>query len=136
MKKRLSFQLMKTHIFTPRSFGTLTIVAAISLLSLSLFGQIRGGGRGQRQAAPLPPGEVRISVDGETRHIESNGIPKHEPGQFPTRGNPNPIRPLDYHFTVPANPKVADEITPVERQPFGVAINGVPFDPGTAEYWR
>ncbi|QXD24773.1 YHYH protein [Opitutia bacterium ISCC 51] len=26
--------------------------------------------------------------------------------------------------------------TPVERQPFGVAINGVPFDPGTAEYWR
>ncbi|MCB1124449.1 MAG: YHYH protein, partial [Verrucomicrobiae bacterium] len=90
----------------------------------------------QMEAIELPSSQVQISIAGDKRVIDSNGIPNHDPGDFPNRGNPNALRPLNYHFTVPANPKVADKPTAVERQPFGVAINGVPFDPGTAEYWR
>ena len=115
-------------------FAVIT-TAVLAASMLSLFGQFRPGGPRQREAIELPPGEVAITVQGDKRVIESNGIPKHEPGQFPTRGNPNPIRPLNYKFEVPAEPKESPEITPVERQPFGIALNGVPFDPGTAEYW-
>ena len=35
---------------------------------------------------------------------------------------------------LPAEPEVADQITPM-RGEFGVAINGVPFDPGAAEFY-
>lgn len=127
---------MKATLVTPRSYAFFSALVVFCTLSLSLLGQFRPGGPRNREAIELPPGEVSITVEGDKRHIRANGIPKHETGEFPTRGNPNPIRPLDYHITVPANPQVADEITPVERQPFGIAINGVPFDPGTAEYWR
>lgn len=88
------------------------------------------------QAIDLPANQVTITEKGDKRIIESNGIPNHAPGEFPTQGNPNAIRPLTYHFEVPAEPETAKKDTALERQPFGVAINGVPFDPGTAEYWR
>lgn len=79
-----------------------------------------------------------------TRSISSNGIPDHDVGRFPNRGNPHAIRRQSYHFHLPADPQVADEITPLHLKsrfgppnlPFGVAINGILFDPGTAEYWN
>ena len=30
----------------------------------------------------------------------------------------------------------AGNLTPLGMNPFGVAINGVPFDPGAAEWWN
>lgn len=79
---------------------------------------------------------VRIWVDGSYRYIESNGIPNHDTGAFPNSGNPNTISEQQYHFRVPAAPQRAGRVTPLGMQPFGVAINGVPFDPGAAEYWN
>ena len=80
--------------------------------------------------------EVRIEVKGEYRFISSNGIPDHATGAFPNRGNPNSISPQRYNFRVPANPKVAPQPTALQHQDFGIALNGVPFDPFTAEYWN
>jgi hypothetical protein len=77
-----------------------------------------------------------ISIEGDKRVIESNGIPQHLVGAFPNRGNPHTITEQHYHYEVPANPEVATQATPLVRQPFGVALNGVPFDPGTAEYYQ
>ena len=120
--------------FTFKALGTLSAVFLMSIVSINLFGQFMGGPR-NREAIELPSGEVTISVDGDVRHIKSNGIPKHEPGQFPTRGNPNAIRPLNYHFTVPAEPIVVNEITPVERQPFGgFKLSGVGSKAGGPDY--
>lgn len=70
------------------------------------------------------------------RHISSNGIPDHTPGQFPNNRNPNTITPQHHEFRVPLNPKKAPRPTPVGMMPFGVAINGVPFDPSAAEWWN
>ncbi|MFK7788945.1 MAG: YHYH protein [Phycisphaeraceae bacterium] len=78
---------------------------------------------------------VTIEVKGDARHITSNGIPVHEMGRFPTRGNPNAVAEQTHQYRVPAKPQAADETTSVYGQPFGVALNGVPFDPGTAEIW-
>jgi len=79
---------------------------------------------------------VDIAVRDEYRYITANGIPNHHHGDFPNRGNPNSIRPQSYTFRMPANPRVADRLTPLGMNLFGAAINGVPFDPGAAEWWN
>lgn len=79
--------------------------------------------------------EVTITVNGETRTIAANGIPVHKTGRFPSRGNPNAISEQRYRYGMPAMPQAAKETTSVYGQPFGIALNGVPFDPGTAEIW-
>lgn len=81
-------------------------------------------------------GVTRIHVENGYRTIESDGIPQHETGQFPNPGNPNRIREQNYHFRMPASPRKAGRITQLHLSPFGVAVNGVPFDPGAAEFWN
>ena len=91
-------------------------------------------------AAPAgrPPAtnHVSITVTGGERLIEANGFPNHVPGQFPRQGNPNTIAAQNYHFHLPLSPQVADKPTAVRHLLFGVALNGVPFDPGTAEFYN
>ncbi|GAB5388387.1 MAG: hypothetical protein Alpg2KO_13550 [Alphaproteobacteria bacterium] len=105
-----------------------------------------GGGR----MAPVAPAEepalavteaqlvkARIStrISGQTRVIEANGLPNHATGSFPNRNNPNSIRAQSYRFTVPANPQLTGRARAATGTRFGVALNGVVFDPGTAEYY-
>ncbi len=78
--------------------------------------------------------KVEITEKDGYRFIKSNGIPNHETGQFPNRGNPNRISAQNYNFRVPLEPKKNER--PTFAPLFGVAINGVPFDPGTAELWN
>lgn len=84
----------------------------------------------------LPSSEVKITTDGKYRRIQANGIPDHEPGQFPNRRNPNSIAPQNYDYKVPLHPKVAEKPSPFHMQPFGIAVNGVVFDPFAAEWWQ
>ena len=77
-----------------------------------------------------------ITMQGQKRIVDANGLPDHQPGQFPNRGNPNSISAQHYHFEMPLHPQAASRPTAVRGHLFGVAINGVVFDPGTAEVWR
>lgn len=70
------------------------------------------------------------------RIFTSNGIPDHQPGQFPGRGNPNTISEQKYNLRVTMTPKANDKATPQRGVLAGVALNGVVFDPGTAENWK
>jgi hypothetical protein len=79
---------------------------------------------------------VAISVTGGERIINANGWPDHEPGKFPRPGNPNSIAFQNYNFHLPACAEIASHPTPIGHSLFGVALNGVPFDPGTAEFWN
>ena len=78
--------------------------------------------------------EVKIEVQNGFRTITSNGIPDHATGAFPNSGNPNAIAPQNYHYRVTMTPELTGTDTPTRL--FGVAINGIPFDPGTAELWH
>ncbi len=84
----------------------------------------------------LAENRVKIEVRDGFRYIDANGIPDHQTGAFPNRGNPNSIREQSYNYRVPAEPKEAESTTALRHQPFGIAINGVVFDPATAEYWN
>lgn len=90
--------------------------------------------------------QVCIYTESNQRIIKSNGIPDHNTGKFPNRNNPNRISAQKYTFRIPLTPSKANVITPVHgaqpkgwRPPaaymFGVAINGIPFDPGAGEFW-
>ena len=109
----------------------------ISLATFSMFAQcLIAAETEQGGVKPTFPSEVSIQVEGPVRIIRSNGIPNHVTGQFPNRGNPNTIGTQQYEFRMPADPKPAAKVTPLRMQPFGVAVNGVVFDPGAAEWWN
>ena len=91
------------------------------------------------EKAHRSPGEenaVTIEEIGEFRVVRANGIPDHDTGRFPNRDNPNAIREQDYRFRMPLEPEAANAPVKLEHQLFGVALNGVVFDPQTAEYYR
>lgn len=93
-----------------------------------------GGAR--RSTGGPSTNEVSISVVGDFRIIRANGIPDHQPGQFPNRNNPNTIEPQQYEFRVSTKPKATAHPISLFMQPFGVAVNGVVFDPFAAEWWN
>ena len=90
----------------------------------------------------LPDSAVSMTISGQMRFFTSNGIPDHAPGRFPNRGNPNNVSAQSYTFQVsldPAAPLGAildpSDIRPDRGYLFGVALNGVPFEPATGMNW-
>lgn len=79
---------------------------------------------------------VEITEENGFRVIQANGLPDHTHGQFPNRRNPHSISSQRYHYRVPINPEPAEKLTFLFLSPFGIAVNGVPFDPGAAEFWK
>ena len=85
---------------------------------------------------PATGSRVEVTVAGQTRSIRANGLPAHDTGVFPNAGNPNSIAPQTYAFDLPLGPTVAAQPTPlVLPQPFGIAVNGVLFDPLAAAWY-
>lgn len=112
-------------------------VLVLSLLGIAvLIAQPLGPPQPVPDAKLKVKSEVSINEEGMYRYISTNGIPDHDPGRFPNRGNPNRISAQQYRFRIPLNPVKAPRLIDAGGMPFGVALNGVPFDPGTAELWH
>ncbi len=76
----------------------------------------------------------KMFVDGDNRCFKSNGIPNHEVGEFPTRGNPHSISSQAIEVCVPRKP--VKHITSQKiRGIIGIALNGILFRPNTAGFW-
>ncbi len=82
--------------------------------------------------AALERSMVDVRHEGAYVYIESNGIPNHKTGSFPNRDNPNAITAQNHRYRVTNNPQKMTRATPKEGT-VGVALNGIPFDPATAE---
>ena len=106
-----------------------------NLFSLGLLLLFGVACRSQPFGSPSLP-QVSITDDGQYRYIRSNGIPGHETGAFPNPGNPHAIESQRHNYRMPMQPKLAGRTTELGLSPFGVALNGVPFDPGAAEFWQ
>ena len=87
-------------------------------------------------AAAHGANEVSITTDGQYRYVIGNGMPDHRIGIFPNQNNPNTISAQNHRFRMPLDPTVAAGSTDIGMNPFGVGINGVPFDPSAAEFWN
>ncbi|KAK3604220.1 hypothetical protein CHS0354_002028 [Potamilus streckersoni] len=79
--------------------------------------------------------QVEISCKNNERLIMSNGIPEHTTGSFPNKGNPNRISEQKIIRRMPLYPELTGGVSKPVRIP-GVAINGVKFEPGTAESYN
>ncbi|MDA7885977.1 YHYH protein [Pirellulales bacterium] len=92
---------------------------------------------------PPTSNRVQITEKDGFRVIESNDIPKHTVGEFPNRGNPNAIAAQNWTIRIPLHPVTNKESTSLHlrtergppNMPFGIGVNGVLFEPGTAEFW-
>ncbi|MCB0476950.1 MAG: YHYH protein [Crocinitomicaceae bacterium] len=68
----------------------------------------------------------------ETKRImKTNALPNHKTGKFPNAGNPNKISAQQMTYEFPLKPKRMDKPR-WAREP-GIALNGVKFEPETAE---
>ncbi len=90
----------------------------------------------ERVTSTIGTNRVSITITGGDRVIQANGIPDHPPGKFPRLGNPNSVAAQNYNFHVPLTPQAASSAISSARWWFGIAVNGVPFEPGTAEFWN
>ena len=139
---------------------TISIFIAILTSFYSLSAQQRGQGRPPLRKHTIKekkewrhvPATKNLRFESKTTFqlgrqeikVEANGIPHHKVGQFPNRNNPHSIKEQAYEFVVQANQKASRQITPLHNEtglgppntPFGIAINGVLFDPGTAEFYN
>ena len=84
---------------------------------------------------PISPNKITTNIVNGERILAANGIAAHLTGLFPNRGNPHSIRAQNYLFKVPAKPVLAGKTTTLGMHNFGLAVNGVPFDPGAAEWY-
>lgn len=79
-------------------------------------------------------GSASITTDGTYRYITSDGLPNHETGNFPNPGNPHTISEQDHSYRVLMNPVYTGTVTNAPIP--GVALNGIPLEPGTAERYQ
>jgi hypothetical protein len=121
---------------TSKITTVLLLFVTLAGLVLQSFGQLRSRSESNRVETRIGTNRVALTVTGGERIISANGLPDHQPGEFPRPGNPNSISSQNYNFHLPAHPEIAAHPTPAGHALFGVALNGVPFDPGTAEFWN
>ncbi len=126
--------------FRPALIATPAAGLALALLacagtSTPIATTTSGGGGG------TSGNQVAITTDATYRYVASNGIPDHATGAFPNANNPNAISAQNYSFRMLLAPTANGTATyfgtaPAGTHKFGVAINGVPFDPFTAEWFN
>lgn len=95
-----------------------------------------------RGTTVLPDNAVSMTTRGQTRLFTANDIPDHAPGRFPNRGNPNAVSAQSYDFQLPLDPAPPSGkvwslagITSDRGFLFGIALNGVPFEPAIGMNW-
>ncbi len=137
----LSVHCLRSRSVSDRSLTWLAFGSSC-LIATAAFAQPEQRGPAREQAASTQPAnaasaehEITIEEIDGYRVFKSNGIPDHTPGAFPNRGNPNTISAQSYEYRVTLTPEANEQAQPA-RGIFGVALNGVPFDPGTAEFWE
>lgn len=79
--------------------------------------------------------KTKIKKKGGTTCITSNGLPNHSTGEFPNAGNPNKISAQDHKYCFPSKP-VRGTKAQEKRGIVGIGVNGIPMEPGTAEWYN
>lgn len=84
---------------------------------------------------PIASADVSITKTETEICIRSNGLPNHETGDFPNRGNPHKIISQSINFCVDALPRKGEIPREIDRGAIGIGLNGVVFRPEAADFW-
>lgn len=76
-----------------------------------------------------------IVIRSKQRCFVGDGLPNHNTGEFPTRGNPNKIQRQTINLCVDAVPVKNSSPNMNHRGSVGIALNGIQFRPATADYY-
>ncbi len=87
--------------------------------------------KGTNGSAGLPF-EARWRCSADARTLVANGVPDHPVGAFPNAGNPNPLAAQSVRFSTTLTP-VVHAGSGAFVKVAGYALNGIKFDPGTAQ---
>jgi hypothetical protein len=107
------------------------IVGAVGLPAAAVAGRGILRSLARRRGRP----EVSITADAGRRVVTSNALPGHAVGDFPSAHDPVPIRAQALRLEMPLQPVAAERPAPLGMWFFGVALNGVPFDP-SGPFWN
>ena len=132
----------KKPIYKRTRFIVIAVIAALILVSAvsiaftsdeqSPSSQISGEYLGDYSLEDMEFGtSTTVVVDSTVRTIVTNSLPNHETGSFPNSGNPNTITGQSNTWVFPASITYLGEPNRVRET--GVGLNGVKFEPGTAE---
>ncbi len=94
-----------------------------------------GGFMVLRRSGQRPASFVRMETVAGKRQIISNAIPDHPCGDYPNAHDPVSMRAQRIQLELPLAPTMAEQPIALEMWFFGVARNGVPFDP-SGPFWR
>lgn len=78
---------------------------------------------------------VSFRIENSFRVVEANGLPGHEIGDFPNQHDPIAIKSQQHRLRMPVRPVHSNEPIPIDMWWFGVAVNGIPFDP-SGPFWN
>jgi hypothetical protein len=121
-------------MFTQLPSASLCLCLSFASISLPLFaheGTHSGG-----NAMPALTNRVKITTSEKFREFEVNSLPDHAHGRFPNPGNPHKITPQPSRYRIPLNPVPLPKPRPVGMGAFGLALNGILFEPAAAEFWQ
>lgn len=135
MSKDKSEKLSRRHFMG-------SCIAATGGLLLSPYAQAKhdSGNSCGKHPTPRPHPGARTYIEGNMRIFESNGVPDHPIGCFPSPTDPYAVGSRLFRVGVPLRPKKNPRGSmPIGLWRFGVALNGIPFDPAGPELvkdWR
>lgn len=75
--------------------------------------------------------KTTMTITDKYRILTTNSLPNHRTGNFPNPGNPNTISEQNTTYKLPIHPVFTGKANWVRE--FGVAVNGIKFEPETAE---
>ncbi len=104
-----------------------TAIATAAVAGGSYMALVRSG----RKPMPI----VTFQDTGSKRVVVANAIPDHPIGDFPNRHDPVSLRPQSLKLEIPLKPELSETPVPLGMWLFGIAINGVPFDP-SGPFWK
>jgi hypothetical protein len=77
---------------------------------------------------------VRMELKDNKRCLLSNGMPHHDVGRFPNRGNPHSLKKQTIKLCVPAKPIKNNTFTD-RAHTSGATLTGLPIRPQTADWY-
>lgn len=109
----------------------------LSVLTIPvLFVQAHEGTHSGGDEMPALTNRVQITTTSNYREFRADSLPDHSHGRFPNPGNPHEITPQSESLRIPVSPSELDSFRAVGMSPFGIALNGILFEPAAAEFWQ